>query len=250
MQTTWRQSVLDGLHRYTLRNHTSKVERRPFLEQELASMSAAVESVGKTPAQTVSRVLQELRDDGALFFSSTGVYVLTDQAIDLTREDLADDIVEDAIVRDALLVSEIAVRVDVGEARLRVGQRALRRLTLANYCGRCAVCDTQDPVLLVASHVARWSDRPDARGKLSNTICFCAMHDRLFEHGYFGLQDDLGVVVRSHVDGTAVRTWLERCTTGFRRPSGHPPMAEFLREHRLRVGLAGPNIVSPSVGEV
>ena len=250
MQTLWRQSVLDGLRRYTLRNHTSKVERRPFLEQELASMSAAVGSIGRTPAQTVSRVLQELRDDGALFFSSTGVYVLTDQAIDLTREDLAVDIVENAIVRDALLVSETAVRVDVGEARLRVGQHALRRLTLANYQGRCAVCDTRDPVLLVASHVARWSDRPDARGKLSNTICFCAMHDRLFEHGYFGLRDDLGVVVRSHVDGTAVRTWLERCTTGFRRPSGHPPMAEFLREHRLRVGLAGPDVVSPSVREV
>lgn len=241
MPTTWRQSVLDGLHRYTVRNQTSRIERKPFLEQELASMSAAVASIGTTPAQTVSRVLQELRDEGALFFSSTGVYVLTDQTIDLTREDLAEDIVENAIVRNALLVCDVPVREDIGEARLRVGQRALRRLTLANYRGRCALCDTEDPLLLVASHVARWSDRPDARGKLSNTICFCAMHDRLFEHGYFGLQDDLGVVVRPRFEGAAVRTWLERCTTGFCEPVSHRPMADLLREHRWRVGLSGPD---------
>ena len=249
MPATWRESVLDALHRYTVRNQTSKVERKPFLAQELASMSAAVGSIGRTPAQTVSRVLQELRDEGALFFSATGVYVLTDQPIDLTHEDLADDIVEDAIGRDALVVGDVPVREDIGAARLRVGQRALRRLTLANYRGRCALCDIEDPVLLVASHVARWSDRPDARGKLSNTICFCAMHDRLFEYGYFGLQDDLGVVVRSQVNGTALRTWLERCTSPFRPPVRHRPMADYLREHRWRVGLSGPDKESPPVRE-
>lgn len=135
-------------------------------------MSAAVGSVGRTPSQTVSRVLKELRDEGKLFFSSAGVYVLTDQPIDLGREDVADDIVENAIVRDALLIPDVPVRVEVGEARLRIGRIALRRLTLANYGGQCALCDTRDPLLLVTSHVARWTDRPDARGKLSNTICF------------------------------------------------------------------------------
>jgi hypothetical protein len=237
MPVTWTDSVLDGLRRYTLRNHTSKVERRPFLEQELASMSAAVGSIGRTPAQTVSRVLQELRDEGRLFFSSAGVYVLTDQAVDLTREDLPEDVVENAIARDCLLVPDVPVRVALGEARLRIGQNALRRLTLANYGGQCAVCDTRDPVLLVTSHIARWTDRPDARGRLSNTICFCALHDRLFEHGYFGMQDDLRLIVRADVGGAAIRTWLEQCTTEFQRPIGHPPMVEFLREHRSRVGL-------------
>ena len=240
MAATWRKCVVEGLHRYSIRNRTSKIERGSFLVQELASMSAAVGSIGRTPGQTVSRVLQELRDQGSLFFSSSGVYVLTDQVVDLTREDLADDIVENAILRDALLVPDVAVRVEVGAARLRVGQSALRRLTLANYGGQCAVCDTCDPMLLVTSHVARWADRPDARGKLSNTICFCAMHDRLFEHGYFGLRDDLRLIVRADISGTAVRNWLERCTTDFQRPASHPPMVEFLREHRSRVNLVTP----------
>ena len=226
-----------GLRRYTLRNQTSKVERKPFLAQELHTMSAAVGSVGRTPAQTVSRILQELRDQGRLFFSSGGVYVLTDQPVDLAREDLAEDIVENAIVRDALVIPDVPVRVQLGQARQRVGQDALRRLTLANYGGQCALCDTRDPVLLVASHVARWADRPDARGRLSNTICFCAMHDRLFEHGYFGLHDDLRLITRIDVGGLAVRTWLEQCTTAFVRPKNHLPMSEFLRDHRGRVGL-------------
>lgn len=238
MTPTWRESVLDGLRRYTSRNRTSKIERRPFLEQELAAMSAAVGSVGKTPAQTVSRELQELREEGKLFFSSAGVYVLTDQAVDLTREDLEEDIVENAVNRNALLVPDVRVGVEIGEARLRVGQAVLRRLTLANYRGQCAACDTRDPRLLVASHVVRWADRPDARGKLSNTVCFCTLHDRLFEHGYFGLQDDLQLTIRPDVVGAAVRTWLEQCTTPFQRPMGHSPMVEFVREHRRRVGLS------------
>lgn len=201
-------------------------------------MSAAVGSVGKTPAQTVSRELQELREEGKLFFSSAGVYVLTDQAVDLAREDLEEDIVENAVKRSALLVPDVRVGVEVGEARLRVGQTVLRRLTLANYGGQCAVCDTRDPRLLVTSHVARWADRPEARGKLSNTVCFCTLHDRLFEHGYFGLQDDFQLIIKPDVPGAAVRTWLEQCTTPFQRPINHLPMVEFVREHRLRVGFS------------
>ncbi|MBK7026681.1 MAG: hypothetical protein IPH40_07185 [Polaromonas sp.] len=38
---------------------------------------------------------------------------------------------------------------------------------------------------MVTSHIARWADKPMARGLLSNTICFCSMHDKLFEYGYF-----------------------------------------------------------------
>ena len=234
---TWRESVLSALRRYTLGNHTSLVERRPFLDQELEAMSNAVGSVGKTPAQTVSRTLQELRDQGVLFFSSAGVYVLNDQPINLAREDLPDDIVENAISRDALVIPNIEAGVQLGQARLRVGQGAIRRLTVSNYGGRCALCDTCDSVLLVASHVVRWADRSDTRGKLSNTICFCAMHDRLFEHGYFGLQDDLRLVIRVNIGGKAIQTWLEKCTTDFSRPKNHLPLVEFLRAHRERVGL-------------
>lgn len=251
MSITWHESVIAGLRRYTLRNQTSKVERKPFLAQELHTMSVAVGSAGRTPAQTVSRILQELRDQGRLYFSSGGVYVLTDQPVDLAREDLAEDIVENAIVRDALVIPDVSVSVKLGQARQRVGQDALRRLTLANYGGQCSLCDTCDPVLLVASHIARWADRPDVRGRLSNTICFCAMHDRLFEHGYFGLQDDLRLIRRIDVSGLAVRTWLEQCTTAFVRPKNYLPMSEFLREHRVRVGLevARPHsVLQPTTG--
>ena len=237
MTLTWRDAVLSGLHRYIAQHRTVKIERRPFLDQELPRIIQAVGSKGRTPAQTASRVLQELRDEGRLFFSSAGVYVFADQAINLTQEDLAPDIVEHAISRDALVVPDVAVADAIGESRLRVGTEALRRLTLVNYKAQCALCDTADKLLLVTSHVARWADRPDARGKLSNTICFCTLHDRLFEVGYFGLRDDFTVLLRPEPVGAAIRTWLTRCTGEFRLPLSHRPSPDYLDQHRRRVGL-------------
>ena len=237
MKPTWREAMLAALHRYTTRHRTAKIDRKSFLELELPIIIRTVESTGKTPAQTASRILQELRDEGHLFFSIAGVYVFLGQTIDLTREDLDSDIVEHAISRDALVVPDVPVTDAVGTARLRVGTEALRRLTLSNYNGQCALCDTTDRQLLVTSHVARWADRPEARGKLSNTICFCTLHDRLFEVGYFGLQDDLTVLRHPRSASTAIRIWLDRCTGLFRSPTSHRPDGEYLGQHRLRVGL-------------
>lgn len=237
MTLTWREAVLAALHRYTTRHQTAKIDRRPFLEQELPRIVQAVGSKGKTPAQTASRVLQELRDEGRLFFSAAGIYVFSDQPIVLTREDLAVDIVENAIARDALVVPDVPVTDAVGVGRLRVGTDALRRLTMINYMGHCALCDTADKRLLVTSHVARWADQPDARGKLSNTICFCTLHDRLFEVGYFGLRDDLTVVSQPNSTGAAIQTWMDLCTGAFQSPLRHQPAGEYLRQHRRRVGL-------------
>jgi hypothetical protein len=237
MTLKWRDAVLAALHRYTARNRTAKIERKAFLGQELSYIAQAVGSIGRTPAQTVSRVLQELRDEGRLFFSSAGVYVFADQSINLTQEDLDPDIVEHAISRGILIVPDFPVTDAIGEVRLRVGTEALRRLTLINYGGRCALCDTADKLLLVTSHIARWADCPDARGKLSNTICLCALHDRLFEVGYFGLRDDFTILRRSMYEGSAIHTWLTQCTSEFQMPRGHQPSIAFLDQHRRRVGL-------------
>lgn len=55
------------------------------------------------------------------------------------------------------------------------------------------------------------------------------MHDRLIEHGYFGLQDDLGLIVRADVGGEAIRKWLRQFTTEFQRPATLLPVVEFLQ---------------------
>jgi hypothetical protein len=200
-------------------------------------MIAETASTGRTPAQTVSRVLQELRDDGRVFFSEAGVYVLQEAVIDAAAEDFPEDVLEHAADVGTLLLPDVATADVVRQARARRGMAAVRRATLTNYDGRCALCDIADERLLVASHIARWSDRADARGRLSNVICLCRMHDPLFELGYFVLSAELVVVWQPRISSSAIKAWADLCTSQFRLPVKHMPAAEYLDEHRRRVGL-------------
>lgn len=238
--TPWRDAVLQGLHRYRVRNGTSRIERQAFLREELNRIVAETGTRGLTPAQTISKVLQDLRDTNELLFSASGVYTLTDQSIDAAQDDFEDDIIEQAIAQDLLTLPDTEVGDQVRARRVRKGVEKLHDLTLLNYGCQCALCDTIDRELLISSHIARWADRPDIRGNLRNTICFCALHDQLFEHGYFGLRDDFTVILRPGIAGQAIPTWLDRCTGAFRCSGGKPPLPEFLAAHRSRVGLAQP----------
>ena len=66
MTATWKSAVLSALQRYSRRHGSLQIERGAFLSEELPAMIAQTTSAGRTPAQTVSRVLQELRDEGRL----------------------------------------------------------------------------------------------------------------------------------------------------------------------------------------
>lgn len=166
MSLTWQQAVKAGLVRYAAKNSTAMIERDRFLQQELSRIIADTASAGKTPSQTVSRVLQELRDDGFLFFSNTGLYTLNQVAISATNEDLPDDVLENAVEEGLLVLSDVETSSDVAVGRIRRGMGALRKKTISNYRGSCALCDVDDVGLLVASHIARWADHPEARGLL------------------------------------------------------------------------------------
>lgn len=233
----WKAAVVSALERYSRRHRSLQVERSAFLAEELPSMVAETTSAGRTPAQTVSRVLQELRDEGRLFFSSAGVYVISGATINAVQEDFPSDVLDHAAEAGTLVLSDVQTFDFIGQTRLRRGMDAVRRATLLNYRGSCALCDIADARLLVTSHIARWSDRPAARGHLANTICLCRMHDPLFELGYFALSDELEVIWRSAISCSAIRNWADRCTGSFRLPVQHAPAPAHLHEHRSRVGL-------------
>ena len=173
MTATWKSAVISALTRYSRRHGSLQIERGALLSEELPTMIAQTTSAGLTPAQTVSRVLQELRDEGRLFFSESGVYVINGAAIDAVREDFPDDVLDHAAQSGTLVLADVPTSDAVSLLRTRRGMAAVRRATLLNYCGRCALCDIADAQLLVASHIARWADRPDARGQLANVICLC-----------------------------------------------------------------------------
>jgi hypothetical protein len=237
MTATWKAAVVSALQRYSKRHQTLQIERGALLAEELTAMIAETTSVGRTPAQTVSRVLQELRDEGRLFFSAAGIYVIHGAEIDAVKEDFPEDVLEHAAQSGTLVLGDVLTSDAIGQMRVRRGMAAVRRATLLNYGGRCALCDIADTKLLVASHVARWADRPGARGELANVICLCRMHDPLFELGYFALSDDFAVLWQPTIISAAMRIWADNCTGPFRQPLLRAPSAIYLREHRSRSGL-------------
>jgi predicted restriction endonuclease len=173
---SWRDSVLAALRRFAARHGSRNVDRQAFLREELARMSAEVQSEGKTPHQTVSRVLQELRDEGLIEFIGSGSYLLTDQPIDVEADDLPDEAIDVALQRKLLRIGCVNTGTDQAIVRIRRGQSRVRALTISNYQAMCAVCDVSELQLLIASHVVGWAEAPEHRGNLANVICLCRFH--------------------------------------------------------------------------
>lgn len=237
MSFTWHQAVKSALERYAAHNSTIRIERNRFLEQELSNITKDTGSAGRTPGQTVSRVLQELRDEKYLFFSDVGIYTLNRVPVSAADEDLPDDVLENAVEEGLLVLTDVETSSEVTLLRVRKGMNALRKKTLANYRDSCALCDINDKGLLVSSHIARWADHPEARGLLSNTICLCTLHDKLFENGYFAMDDGLNLIWKVPQTIRAIEIWRQQCTSQFKLPQGVRPATQFISEHRIRVGL-------------
>lgn len=184
MVRPWRDSVLDALVRLGSRDPLTPIRRQAILRQELSRIIGETGSSGATPEQTLSRVLQDLRDEGLLEFLGGGEYRLIQQPVDIEVADLSDSEIDAAIQKRLLRLGRVETGVTMAEARRRRGQARLRVLVLQSYSSRCAVCEVPDLCLLVASHIVPWADAPDSRGDLGNLLCLCRFHDALFENGY------------------------------------------------------------------
>jgi hypothetical protein len=71
---SWRDSVAAAVTRVIRRSGRRTFSRRELIEDELARIVEVTRSGGCTPHQTLSRVLQELRDDGQIEFLDPGEY--------------------------------------------------------------------------------------------------------------------------------------------------------------------------------
>jgi hypothetical protein len=232
----WQQAALAALHRYSDRHQTILIRRSQLIAEELPSIAAAVDSRGATPGQTLSRVLQELRRFGMLHHVERGVDLLLDSPISADAEDYPDRALDIAIRRGELRIEDVPTGDSQVLARRRRGQSRLRILTLSNYFSRCGLCDVRNTELLIASHIVRWGDDPAVRGRLTNVLCLCRMHDALFEHGYISVCDDLTVLKRTGVTSTVI-AYLQGTSSRLRRPRHHLPAAIYLHRHRVRNGF-------------
>lgn len=232
----WSEAVRDALNRLSKKYQTRVVTRIMLLDEELARIVIDTGSRGRTPAQTLSRVLQELSNVGELEFIGRGRYLLTNAPIDVEEEDMSEEAIDIAIKKNILHIGIIKTDDSKALVRGRLGQSRLRSLTLQNYNSQCAFCDVSEDGFLVAGHISRWADDPEARGNLHNMICLCRFHDSLFEVGYISLSDDFSVLKKKSVQSKEINQVIG-ATKSFRAPKDFPPAREFLRKHRKRVGF-------------
>lgn len=82
---SWTDAVLSAVRRHVHRTGSTIFSRQTLIDGEMEKVVAATGSTGATPWQTLSRVLQELRDAGQMEFVGEGVYRYAGQpAFELT----------------------------------------------------------------------------------------------------------------------------------------------------------------------
>ena len=234
--TSWQKAALAGLNRYAARNETKLIRRSQLIAEEMDNIVDSVKSKGSTPSQTLSRVLQELRQMGILNHVERGTDLLLDNPISAEAEDYPVAALDIAIDREELMIDDVPTGDVQVLARRRKGQSRIRYHTITNYVTTCAMCDVTDEKLLIASHIVRWKDDPLLRGRLSNVICLCRMHDSLFEFGYISIDCDMKIL-RKQSDNCKVIDFLQRTCTHIRPPRAHAPLDDYLHEHRSRNGF-------------
>ncbi|MGO4749938.1 phosphorothioated DNA-binding restriction endonuclease, partial [Streptomyces sp. 2MCAF27] len=146
-----------------------------------------------------------------------------------------------------------------GTRRLRHGAAELRERVLAAYESRCAFCgydgaveDTRGrtPVGLEAAHVRWWAFAgPD---DLSNGLCLCALHHKLFDKGVLGLDGKRRILVSRQFTGRSEAAQAYVLRLGGRpvlgpRAGSAPVAGEHIDWHMAQVFRGEPRVapVSP-----
>ncbi len=233
---TWREAVIDSIKRIIHKKKSYFFSRQEIISFELEQIEQETSSHGVTPSQTLSRILQELRDDKLVeFIDNQGNYIFLGENVNIEKEVFPKQAIDAAIKSGKLTFGNISTNESVALSRQRIGQNRLRYWTLVNYQNRCALCDISDRKLLVASHIARWADCPKGRGDLQNIVCLCRWHDPLLEYGIISFSDNYDILMKP-THSEFLGNILQK-TNPYRYPIEKPLSKEYLAIHRQRTGF-------------
>ena len=118
------------------------------------------------------------------------------------------------------------------ETKVRINQNILRNIVLDNYRNVCALCEIKSKDLLVCSHIVPWGIDVKNRLNPENAICLCVLHDRLFDRGYFSLDDEYGLLIADKCDAH-IRPHLTKLK--FKEPIADSPHSRLLEFHRNEI---------------
>ena len=185
----WKTATLESITSLSLDTRRNTFSRQGLIDAKLSGIVAAVGSAGTTPAQTLSRVLQGLRDEGYIEFLGRGEYRLlnsthTPVATDVPTLDTPGRVPTTVgrIVRDSALVSSLKRR----------------------YCFRCQLCDTRLELssgFYCESHHIRPLGRPHGGpDSESNLVIVCPNHHVLLDYGAIRFDLESFATLAHHID--------------------------------------------------
>jgi hypothetical protein len=125
----------------------------------------------------------------------------------------------------------------------RRAQYAFRTAVLASYESTCAVCAMRIGALLTASHIIPWKVDESRRADPTNGLALCALHDRAFDRGLIGVDDNARTMISSRVLGDDAPPLhrvglIEIAGQELRRPRRFHPDPSALAYHRQHVFAA------------
>ena len=135
--------------------------------------------------------------------------------------------VEKNILTNKFSVDNTKTEISV-QTKARINQSTLRKFVLNNYRNSCAICGIDKEDLLICSHIKPWAVDQENRLNPKNAICFCVLHDRLFDRGYFSLDKNYKVILSKKADD---KIKLMLADAIFREPVDFLPEKEFLQFH-------------------
>jgi len=121
----------------------------------------------------------------------------------------------------------------------RVGHGKFEKDVKDNFNYKCALCEIKESTFLVASHITSWADDVHNRLNPSNGICLCVFHDKAFDKGYIGFDDNFKVVLHNKINQTGELFSLLKRIEGLEisKTKNHKISRDLLKKHREKFKL-------------
>lgn len=189
----WIDSVQGAILRSSLRHNSSIVTRQNLIKEELDRIESETHTTGQTPAQTLSRILQDLRKIGFIKFLGRGEYEILDY---VTPPKVIEPPIQN-VVPQKHKPQPIVLSIDIGEPSATERKdvtttRIIRDTKIVHqlkekyqYC--CQICgetvDLGSRVFAEAHHIQPLGKPHSGPDHESNIIVVCPNHHVMLDFG-------------------------------------------------------------------
>ena len=203
----------------TLRDLLILIDHISFFQLNLKSSRTRL--INPTMSEEYNFAIKQVSDERlwALFKEYPGIHSALDEISDHGTD----------------LPDYVNVMLDRKESIVRKGQNKFRDMVLKNYHYKCAICGISEENLLESSHIIPVKHQNTA-GSITNGICLCVLHHRMFDKGYLCFDSNYNLHLSNNIqsdhlkNSCTIHKILEDSCITF-------PSKAYLEIHRINFGF-------------